>query len=247
MKARMRCAYDFHIHSCLSPCGDADMTPANLVGMAKVKGLDVIALTDHNSSRNCEAALAAGARLGVLVLPGMELCTAENIHVVCLFAALDGALAFAGEVYRALPDIGNRPEIFGEQQVMDENDRVVAHEEKLLLNAADIRIDRAASMAARFGGAAFPAHIDRPANGAIGVLGGFPAGAGFLSAELSKSCDETEFLRAHPETKGLAFLHDSDAHYLWDIAEPMHFIELPELTPEAVVESICTGAPSENS
>ena len=77
--------YDLHIHSCLSPCGDDDMTPANLVGMAAVKGLDVIALTDHNSCRNCPAALYHGKNYGVTVIPGMELTTAEEVHVICLF------------------------------------------------------------------------------------------------------------------------------------------------------------------
>ena len=86
--------HDLHIHSCLSPCGDNDMTPSNIAGMAAVKDLDVIALTDHNSCRNCPAAVAAGERLGVTVIPGMELTTSEEIHVVFLFPSLDQALSF---------------------------------------------------------------------------------------------------------------------------------------------------------
>ena len=86
--------YDLHIHSCLSPCGDDDMTPANLVGMAAVKGLDVIALTDHNSCKNCPAAMYHGANYGVTVIPGMELTTEEEVHVICLFPTLKDALAY---------------------------------------------------------------------------------------------------------------------------------------------------------
>ena len=90
----MRLTYDFHIHTALSPCGDNDMTPGNLAGMAALAGLDAIAVTDHNSCGNCAAVLEAARGTGLLVLPGMELCTAEEAHVVCLFPALEGALAF---------------------------------------------------------------------------------------------------------------------------------------------------------
>ena len=92
----MELYYDLHIHSCLSPCGDNDMTPANIVGMAAVKGLDVIAVTDHNSCKNCEAAMAAGEEYGVLVVPGMEICTAEEVHAVCLFRTFPGPWNLTG-------------------------------------------------------------------------------------------------------------------------------------------------------
>ena len=91
--------YDLHIHSCLSPCGDDDMTPANIAGMAAVKGLDVIALTDHNSCKNCPAILKHGEEYGITVIQGMELTTSEEVHVVCLFPALGDAMAFDGYVY----------------------------------------------------------------------------------------------------------------------------------------------------
>ncbi len=91
----MKYYYDLHLHSCLSPCGDMDMTPNNLVNMAKLLGLDVIALTDHNTSLNCEAAIKVGEEVGVLVIPGMELTTSEDIHAVCLFPTLEKALAFS--------------------------------------------------------------------------------------------------------------------------------------------------------
>lgn len=81
----MNLAYDLHIHSCLSPCGDDDMTPANIAGMAALKGLDVVALTDHNTCRNCPAFMAAAAEYGVLAVPGMEINTSEEVHAVCLF------------------------------------------------------------------------------------------------------------------------------------------------------------------
>ena len=114
--------YDLHIHSCLSPCGDNDMTPNNLVQMALLSGCDVIALTDHNTCRNAPAAMEAGARNGLLVIPGMELCTAEEAHVVCLFETLEGALEFDHYIYENMPHVKNRPEIFGEQRLLDGED-----------------------------------------------------------------------------------------------------------------------------
>ena len=107
--------YDLHLHSCLSPCGDDDMTPANIVGMAAVKGLDVIALTDHNSCKNCPAAMKHGEEYGVTVIPGMELTTSEEVHVVCLFPELNDALDFDQYVYERILPIKNKKNIFGEQ------------------------------------------------------------------------------------------------------------------------------------
>lgn len=95
-------SYDLHIHSCLSPCGDDDMTPGNIVGMAAIKGLDVIAVTDHNSCRNCPAVLKLAEQYGVLAIPGMELTTAEEVHAVCLFSELSAAMEFDRFVYEKL-------------------------------------------------------------------------------------------------------------------------------------------------
>jgi PHP family Zn ribbon phosphoesterase len=221
--------YDLHIHSCLSPCGDEDMTPANIVGMAKLKGLDVIALTDHNTCGNCAAVMTAGKAQGLLVLPGMELCTSEEIHVVCLFKELCGALEFSKRVYSVLPEIKNRADIFGEQTIIDENDNILGHEERLLINAAGISIDDVSGLLSEFGGVAFPAHIDKVSNGIIGVLGTFPQTAGFKAAELSSACDKDVFLNSHKEISNLTFLKNSDAHYLWQISERENSVDINSL------------------
>ena len=131
--------YDLHIHSCLSPCGDDDMTPANIAGMAAVKGLDVIALTDHNSCKNCPAAMHHGAAYGVTVIPGMELTTEEEVHVICLFPSIEDALAFDALVYEKIMPVPNREDIFGRQQIMNEKDEVTGKVEHLLINATSFR------------------------------------------------------------------------------------------------------------
>jgi PHP family Zn ribbon phosphoesterase len=230
--------YDLHMHSCLSPCADADMTPGNIVGMAKLKGLDVIALTDHNTCGNCEAAVKIGERLGILVLPGMELCTAEDIHVVCLFEKLAGALEFSKYVYSRLPDIKNRPDIYGEQTLTDELDAVRGSEPRLLLNAAELGVNQVTKVAERFGGCVYPAHVDRPANGIMGILGSIPPEASFTSAELSPVCDQNSFLIDNPEIASYRIFRDSDAHYLWQISERENCIVLPELTARGLIELV---------
>ena len=107
----MKLYYDLHLHSCLSPCGDNDMTPYNLINMAKIMGLDLIALTDHNTCGNCRAAMEAGRQAGITVVPGMELCTAEEVHNVCLFADVDSAEAFSDYIKTTMMPIKNKAKI----------------------------------------------------------------------------------------------------------------------------------------
>ena len=133
--------YDMHIHSCLSPCADDDMTPNNIAGMATLKGLQILALTDHNSCKNCPAFFEACREQGIIAIAGMELSTAEDIHIVCLFESLENAMAFDKEIEAHLPDIKNRPEIFGTQYILDGDDEQIGEVEHLLINATEISID----------------------------------------------------------------------------------------------------------
>ena len=114
--------YDFHIHSCLSPCADNDMTPNNIAGMAALAGLQIVALTDHNSCRNCPAFFEAAKKAGIIPVAGMELTTAEDIHIVCLFEHLEDALRFNDAVDERRIRIPNRTDIFGDQILMNVED-----------------------------------------------------------------------------------------------------------------------------
>ncbi|HJA11353.1 MAG TPA: PHP domain-containing protein [Candidatus Mediterraneibacter merdipullorum] len=216
--------YDLHIHSCLSPCGDDDMTPANLVGMAAVKGLDVIALTDHNTCRNCPAAMYHGEAYGVTVIPGMELTTEEEIHVICLFPALENALAFDAAVYERLKKIPNREDIFGKQQVMDEKDQVKETEPFLLINAVELSFDDVFPMTASYGGIAYPAHVDKSSSSLLSNLGFVPPGSTFSCAEFHDFANLHRIRREHPYFDNCNVICCSDAHYLWDIHEAEHQI-----------------------
>ena len=142
----MAFSYDFHIHSCLSPCGDDDMTPNNIAGMAAVKGLSIIALTDHNSCKNCPALLSIAPNYGITAIAGIELCTAEEVHVVCLFRTLEGAMDFDSYIHKHIMPVKNRPDIFGKQQIMNENDEIIGEEPLLLIGSTDISFDDVAAL-----------------------------------------------------------------------------------------------------
>lgn len=219
---------DLHIHSCLSPCGDDDMTPANIAGMAALNGLNIVALTDHNSSKNCPAFFEAARRNGIIPVPGMELTTAEDIHVVCLFRTLDDAMEFDKFVDGRRPRIKNRAEIFGNQHIMDSEDAVIGEEENLLINAADISLTEAFREVISRGGVAYPAHIDRQSNGIVEVLGVFPDEPAFTAYELNDAASDGEYRARFPRLKTLSRAVSSDAHYLWDISEAKFSVPLDD-------------------
>ena len=232
----MKLSYDLHMHSCLSPCGDADMTPNNMINMAILNGLQVVALTDHNSCQNCPAFLEVARRNGILAIAGMELCTAEEIHVVCLFPELAAAMAFDREVYSQIPDIENRPEIFGEQWVMDENDAVLRSEPRLLINASAISIAEAVPLVRKYGGVAFPAHVDKSAYSVLSNLGFLPPECGFTVVEVKSPESFLADGENREKIAGCRVVTDSDAHYLWDIAEPVHTLELAACSAGRVLD-----------
>ncbi len=238
----MKYAYDLHMHSCLSPCGDMQMTPNNLVGLAKLNGLDVIALTDHNSCKNAPAALSVGDHFGILVIPGMELNTAEEIHVLCLFESLEDAMAFDAHVETRLVKVPNEIEIFGNQTVMDEDDNPVAEYPWLLTNATDIKVEETRDLVASYGGVAVPAHVDRDAYSILSVLGTIPPELGFKTIELTRKGGRDRLANLAPELMGkYGILENSDAHYIENIPGPDIHMELQNLTRKAVVDAIRFG------
>ncbi len=220
--------YDLHIHSCLSPCGDDDMTPNNIAGMAALNGLNIVALTDHNSSKNCPAFFEACRRNGLIPIAGMELSTAEDIHLVCLFPELEQAMAFDKEIEGHLPNIANRPDIFGNQLILDENDVETGREDKLLITATDLWTADAIALARSFGAHVRPAHIDRTSNGMIAVLGDVPTEYGFNFVEFNDGGNKEAYFADYPSLEGRSAIVSSDAHHLWDIAEAMNCFELDD-------------------
>lgn len=228
--------YDLHMHSCLSPCGDNDMTPNNMVNMAALLGCQILAITDHNTCKNAPAAMRVGEQAGVLVIPGMELCTSEEAHVVCLFETAEDALAFDAYVEAHMMHIPNRPEIFGDQLIMDEEDEITGKIDHLLITATDISVNDAQTLVKQYNGVAFPAHVDKDAYSVTASLGAIPPEAEFTAAELSGSADREKQLALYPELENMIILQDSDAHYLHLMREDMGSVELPELSVKALLD-----------
>ena len=218
--------YDLHIHSCLSPCGDDDMTPNNIAGMGVVAKLDIMALTDHNTCRNCPAFFKTAEANGIVPVAGMELTTAEDIHLVCLFEKLEDAMRFDLAVSERRIPFKNRVDIFGEQMIMNENDEVIGVEENLLSNATTITVDEAPLIVEQFGGICYPAHIDREANGIVSTLGVFPEFPFFPCAEYHDGDKRPEYEAKFELLKAKPFVVSSDAHYLWDISGRLNKFEL---------------------
>ncbi len=217
----MRYYYDLHIHSCLSPCGDDESTPDSIAGMGELNGLSVMALTDHNTAKNCPAFFKAALKHNIIPIGGMELTTAEDIHIVCLFDTLEKTMVFDEYIGTRRILIKNRTDIFGNQLIADSEDNIIGKDEYLLSNATTISLDEAPELVDKFGGVCYPAHIDRQSNGIISVLGDFPETPYFASAEVHNG----ELAKEYGEKYGKRTVTSSDAHYLWDISEQTNFLE----------------------
>ena len=231
---------DLHIHSALSPCGDNDMTPNNIVNMAVLCGLNLIAITDHNTVGNVAAAMKVAESLPITVVPGMELETVEEVHFVCLFPDLDKAREFDEWLNAFRLPIKNRPEIFGEQLYLNELDEVVGTEEKLLVTAVSCSVYDAAPKVRTLGGAIFPAHVDKSSYSVISNLGTVPEDLNFSAVELSKNTTKEEALSKFPYLSSYQIITNSDSHYLDTFYETQNPIELAEPTAKALIEKLNT-------
>ena len=240
----MRRVYcDFHIHSCLSPCGDDEMTPALAAGLLKLSGYDVAALTDHNAVANCPAFFRACESYGLTPLAGMELTTAEDIHLVCLFRTCPEALTFGQAVNEHRVLIRNRPKFFGNQLIMDAEDNLLGEEPNLLPNATDPSLEDAFALAQEFGAICYPAHVDRESNGILAILGDLPDKPQFSHAEFREPARRDEYLARYPRLRELRPLFGSDAHRPDAICDAAFSIEIADSgdVASAVFEALQGG------
>lgn len=214
------------------------MTPANIVGMAALKGLDVIALTDHNSCKNCPAIMKWAKEYGVTVLPGMELTTMEEVHVVCLFSELKDAMAFDQYVYAHLMAFPNDEKVFGKQQIYNEEDQIVGRVENLLINATDISFDHVYGLMEQFHGFMVPAHIDKTANSLLANLGFVPPDSQFCCVELRDMGRLHQIKASNPYIGRCRIICDSDAHYLEQIHEAEYTIYAESAEREKVIGAL---------
>lgn len=234
----MKFAVDLHIHTALSPCGDEDMTPNNIVNMALLKGLDMIAITDHNSCANLEAVVDAGRINGLMVIPGIEVQSKEEVHLVCLFKKLDKAIAFGDIIYASLPDIPNNEELFGRQLLMDAEDHIKGKLDKLLLSSCTFSVEEIFELVQQYEGFCVPAHVDRPGYSIISNLGFIPLSLQVSAVELSKRGAAEGFADKTPYLNKYKHIISSDAHYLWDISERDYLVEMEYLSASQLFEAL---------
>lgn len=216
----MRLYYDLHIHTCLSPCGDDDMTPNNIVNMALIKGLDVIAITDHNHAGNVESCMAAAKDTELLVIGGMEVETSEEIHMVVLFEDINSLRKLEAIIYDSLPKIDNKPDIFGQQYYMNNDDEIIGYENRFLITASSVDVHTLYKLVNELDGVIFPAHIDKSSYSIISNLGSIPEELEFGAVEVKKE------MAGMSLSEKYEVLYNSDAHYLWDISEKENFIDV---------------------
>ena len=230
----MKLYYDLHIHSALSPCGDNDMTPNNIVNMAYLKGLDVIAVTDHNSCGNVRAVQRA-AEGKLMVIAGMEIETSEEVHVLGLFPSIEAAEEMETALAASAAPVKNRPEIFGNQYYMDENDEIVGEEERLLVTATGLDIYDTVENILRLGGVSIAAHIDRTSYSVLSNLGFIPPDLKIGAVEIT-SANRDAMIDRYAD---YVVLTSSDAHYLGDISERNCCIEVLNRDVGEFLSKIC--------
>jgi len=226
-----------HVHTCLSPCSELEMHPAALVKAAVDAGLDAVAVCDHNSAENLAAAVRAGARSGLAVLPGMEVTSEEEVHILALLPDLEAAQVLQSKVYQNLPGT-NDPNLFGMQVVANEDEEVLGFNEHLLSGATALSVEAVVAAIHKAGGLAVAAHVDRERFGLIGQLGLIPEGLPLDALEVSANAQLNVARTRFAPSGEYALLCSSDAHEPKDVGKAVTFMLLEEPNPAEVRKAL---------
>lgn len=208
---------DLHIHSVLSPCGGLEMSPRELIAQVKRKGIDWMALTDHNSLANCPAYASVAEREGVFFTWGVEVQTSEEIHLLVYFDSSEKGKEFGKLLYDSLLPLENNPDFFGDQVIVDENANIIGMETRALINSSVWDLNTTVETALKYGGYCVPAHIDAEANSIISQLGFIPPFPEFDLFGITARANPEQLLNRYPSLEGKSFLRAADAHYLSDV------------------------------
>ncbi len=232
---------DMHIHTCLSPCGDWGMSPKIIIEKSLEKKLDIIGICDHNSAENVEAVIKAGYGKDIRVVPGMEICSKEEVHILSFFETTKQALLMQEYVYDNLPG-KNSPERFGYQIVADENDEVSGENERLLIGATTLKLKEIVDKIHFLNGICIAAHVDRPAFGIISQLGFIPPDLPLDGVEISWRINPSEAIKQISDIKKFPLIVSSDAHFPDDIGKVITRFFLAEPT----IDEIRLALPDKN-
>ena len=219
---------DLHVHTVASACAEAEMIPPLIVRRARELGLGLLGVTDHHSAENAGAVQQAARPYGIRVLPGMEVQTREEVHVLCLFDELDQARDWQDMIWKHLPAEPNREEYFGAQYVVSAEGDYLRTNKRLLQTSTSLSFEQVLSLTDEWGGLALPAHVDRPRYSLFANLGLVPEGVTLTGAEISRHITGQEALSRFPSLKGIALVQSGDAHRL---AEMTHATQLRAAEP----------------
>ena len=208
---------DLHVHTVASACAEAEMIPPLIVERARRLGLGMIGVTDHHSVENVKALREAASSSGLAVLPGMEVQTREEVHIICFFEDMDRAEQWQTLIWNHLPPLPNREEYFGCQYLVNADGNCVGINKRLLQASVDLSFEAVLELTASQGGLAIPAHVDRPRFSLFGSLGMIPEGIDFIGMEISPRLTKAEAFRLFPSLKGMGVIQSGDAHRLSDM------------------------------
>jgi PHP family Zn ribbon phosphoesterase len=233
---------DLHIHTLLSPCGDLEMSPARIVSIAIESGLDIIGITDHNTTKQCKVVWELGLKQGLTVIPGCEATSREEVHSLCLFADFDALEDFQKFLDQHLTIIPNNPGLFGYQPVVDQDENILEEIENYLGAALDVSIEEIEQKVHSLAGIFIPAHIDRPRNSLYSQLGFLPDDLKVDALQISKLTDERFVRELYGISPEITLVKFSDAHYPGDLGKTYTNL----LLEEPIFEEIRKALKKEN-
>jgi PHP family Zn ribbon phosphoesterase len=226
---------DLHIHSVLSPCAGLEMAPRNVMIKARDLGLDIIAITDHNSCENSRVYAKAAQEFGISYIYGVEVQSAEEIHTIALFEYPEQACSFSRELYDSLLSINNDPEFFGDQVVLDEKDNIKRFIKKALINSSVWTLETVFKKISSHSGFYFPAHINVQTYSLLGQLGFIPAEVDISAFGITANCNVQELYTNYPYLQDYTLIRNSDAHYLQDVGSGISQFYLEEPTLSEII------------
>ena len=225
---------DLHIHTCLSPCAGDDMSPQSIVKQAEIKKLDIIGICDHNSAENVTATQETAKRKRITVIGGIEATSQEEVHILALFNDEKDVFEFQAVIYEKLSGF-NEDEVFGKQLIINEDDEIIGINNRLLIGATSLPLQKIVQTICSLKGLAIASHIDRERFSIIGQLGFIPEGLPLDALELSPNYDRR--IRNH-ELYGFPLVTFSDAHFLEDIGKSFTIFLMEEANIEEIKKAL---------
>ena len=222
---------DLHIHTCLSPCADGEMSPHRVIKQAKINSLDIVGICDHNSAENVVATRKIGKREKIKVFGGIEATSQEEVHILALFDHEEGVFDFQATIYEKLSG-SNDEEFFGKQLIMNENDEIIGSNSRLLIGATSLSLGEITQTICSLGGLAIASHIDRESFSIISQLGFIPEGLPLDALELSPNCTRNY------KHCGFPLVTFSDAHFLEDIGKSSTIFLMEEPNIEEIKKAL---------